>query len=233
MASYAIEAPLTTSLKYLSLFGIGALIMRGAGCTINDMWDRNLDKAVGGPHIKHFFSRTGTEFATLYSKNSKPALGQGSYTFASSFRVPWSPVKRRTLCITAVELVQVSSVIFMCCGHPLICCSIVLGASSLSLVIVYPLMKRITYWPQAVLGASIAFYTTEIPKNHFKVLHLIGVPFLAGRLSLVSSIGQFAYLSTWEASAGRSCTTAYMHTRQVFIAISIFVFSQRDSVPFL
>jgi hypothetical protein len=31
--------------------------------------------------------------------------------------------------------------------------SIFLGASSLSLVITYPLMKRITYWPQAVLGA--------------------------------------------------------------------------------
>ena len=33
--------------------------------------------------------------------------------------------------------------------------SILLGASSLSLVITYPLMKRITYWPQAVLGTSV------------------------------------------------------------------------------
>ncbi|KAI9513175.1 UbiA prenyltransferase family-domain-containing protein [Russula earlei] len=32
--------------------------------------------------------------------------------------------------------------------------SIVLGATSLSLVITYPLMKRITYWPQAVLGLA-------------------------------------------------------------------------------
>jgi len=32
--------------------------------------------------------------------------------------------------------------------------SIFLGASSLSLVITYPLMKRITYWPQAVLGLA-------------------------------------------------------------------------------
>lgn len=30
--------------------------------------------------------------------------------------------------------------------------SIALGASSLSLVVIYPLMKRITYWPQFVLG---------------------------------------------------------------------------------
>lgn len=47
MASYAIEAPISTPLTYISLFGLGALIMRGAGCTINDMWDKNLDKAVG------------------------------------------------------------------------------------------------------------------------------------------------------------------------------------------
>lgn len=30
----------------LALFGLGALVMRGAGCTINDMWDRNIDKQV-------------------------------------------------------------------------------------------------------------------------------------------------------------------------------------------
>lgn len=35
--------------------------------------------------------------------------------------------------------------------------SIVLGASSLSLVITYPLMKRITYWPQLVLGEMDIF----------------------------------------------------------------------------
>ena len=47
MASYALGLPITTPLTYLSLFGIGAFVMRGAGCTINDMWDRNLDKGVG------------------------------------------------------------------------------------------------------------------------------------------------------------------------------------------
>jgi 4-hydroxybenzoate polyprenyltransferase len=47
MASYALNLPITTPLTYLSLFGVGAFIMRGAGCTINDMWDRNLDKGVG------------------------------------------------------------------------------------------------------------------------------------------------------------------------------------------
>ena len=30
----------------LSLFGAGAVLMRGAGCTINDLWDRDYDKQV-------------------------------------------------------------------------------------------------------------------------------------------------------------------------------------------
>ncbi|THG95505.1 hypothetical protein EW026_g6164 [Hermanssonia centrifuga] len=46
MAAYATEAPLTTPLTYLGLFGLGALIMRSAGCTINDMADRDFDKSV-------------------------------------------------------------------------------------------------------------------------------------------------------------------------------------------
>lgn len=46
MASYAIAAPLTTMLSALALFAVGALVMRGAGCTINDILDRNLDNKV-------------------------------------------------------------------------------------------------------------------------------------------------------------------------------------------
>lgn len=46
MAAYALQAPLAVPATYLALFGTGAFIMRGAGCTINDLWDRNLDKGV-------------------------------------------------------------------------------------------------------------------------------------------------------------------------------------------
>ena len=49
MASYALNAPPSVPLTYIALFGTGALVMRGAGCTINDLWDRNLDNAVGTP----------------------------------------------------------------------------------------------------------------------------------------------------------------------------------------
>lgn len=33
-------------LKMLALFGLGAVIMRGSGCIINDMWDSDFDKKV-------------------------------------------------------------------------------------------------------------------------------------------------------------------------------------------
>lgn len=33
-------------LQLLALFGLGSLIMRGAGCTINDMWDKDIDGKV-------------------------------------------------------------------------------------------------------------------------------------------------------------------------------------------
>lgn len=40
----ATPAGFPLDLKYLALFGIGSVIMRGAGCVVNDMWDYKLDK---------------------------------------------------------------------------------------------------------------------------------------------------------------------------------------------
>lgn len=47
MASYTFSASPIVPTTFLCLFGTGAFIMRGAGCTINDLWDRRLDLAVG------------------------------------------------------------------------------------------------------------------------------------------------------------------------------------------
>lgn len=46
MAAYATGAPVMQTVYMLALFGVGALVTRGAGCTINDMWDRKLDAGV-------------------------------------------------------------------------------------------------------------------------------------------------------------------------------------------
>lgn len=99
----------------LALFGTGALVMRGAGCTINDMWDRDIDYKV---------ERTKDRPLVSGEVSLKQALvflgGQLSVGLAILLQLNWY--------------------------------SVFLGASSLALVIAYPLMKRITYWPQLVLG---------------------------------------------------------------------------------
>lgn len=91
--------------------------MRGAGCTINDMWDKDIDAKV---------ERT---------KGRPLVSGEISQTDA--------------LACLAVQL-GVGCVIL----QNLNWYSVVLGASSLGLVVLYPLAKRVTYWPQLVLGMT-------------------------------------------------------------------------------
>ena len=46
MASYSSVIPLMDTLWYTGLFGVGSVVMRGAGCIINDLWDQRLDRLV-------------------------------------------------------------------------------------------------------------------------------------------------------------------------------------------
>lgn len=47
MACTYLAQPITTCFWYLGLFAVGAVVMRGAGCIINDMWDAKMDRKVG------------------------------------------------------------------------------------------------------------------------------------------------------------------------------------------
>jgi len=99
------------------LFGIGAITMRGCGCTYNDLVDREYDGRV---------ART----------RSRPIpSGRVSVFQAKAFLV------FQALVGLAV-LLQFNWF------------AVVLGAASLLVVAVYPFMKRITYWPQFVLGLA-------------------------------------------------------------------------------
>ncbi len=105
---------------HLALFFIGAFAMRGAGCTWNDIVDRNLDASV---------ERTA----------SRPIpSGQVSVRQAAAFLVLQSLVG-------LAVLLSFNSF------------TIVLGIASLAIVAVYPFMKRITYWPQIVLGLAFSW----------------------------------------------------------------------------
>ena len=104
----------------LALFFIGAFAMRGAGCTWNDITDRDLDAKV---------ERT----------RSRPIpAGQVSVIKAFVFLV------LQALVGLAV-LVQFNRF------------AIAIGIASLLIVAVYPFMKRITYWPQVVLGLAFSW----------------------------------------------------------------------------
>ncbi|KAJ2743702.1 Para-hydroxybenzoate--polyprenyltransferase, mitochondrial precursor (PHB:polyprenyltransferase), partial [Coemansia sp. BCRC 34301] len=46
MAAFSSGMPIQNMGYMLALFGTGAFAMRGAGCTINDMWDVKFDKKV-------------------------------------------------------------------------------------------------------------------------------------------------------------------------------------------
>jgi len=104
----------------LALFFIGAFVMRGAGCTWNDITDRDLDAKV---------ERT----------RSRPIpAGQVSVKQALVFLVAQALVG-------LVVLLQFNRV------------AIATGIASLLIVAVYPFMKRITWWPQIVLGLAFSW----------------------------------------------------------------------------
>lgn len=156
MAAYSSALPVSSWAWNLALFGTGAIVMRGAGCTINDLWDRNIDKKVGAPRMcsslpdsKLTFTGAAdrTKMRPIASGEVKPIQaitflgGQLSVGLAILTQLNWYR------CVSEPRLAYAWPVTDDCSGR-----SIGLGASSLSLVVLYPLMKRITYWPQFVLG---------------------------------------------------------------------------------
>src|SRR5690242_12324638 len=116
----ATRAGALPSLWQVVLFFIGAFAMRGAGCTWNDLVDRDLDAMV---------ERT----------RSRPIpSGQVSVTQAVIFLVAQALVG-------LAVLLQFNRFTVLC------------GFASLLVVAIYPFMKRITYWPQIVLGLAFSW----------------------------------------------------------------------------
>lgn len=105
---------------HLALFLVGAMAMRGAGCTYNDLVDEEIDNKV---------ERT----------RSRP-LPSGQV----SRRQAWAFLVLQALVGLAV-LLQFNTF------------TILLGLASLAIVAVYPFMKRVTDWPQFVLGLAFSW----------------------------------------------------------------------------
>ena len=105
------------NLWHAALFLVGAIVMRGAGCTLNDLADQKFDAMV---------ERT---------RNRPLASGRVSRKQAIGF-------------LAALSLIGLA-VLLQFNWY-----SVVLGASSLLIVAIYPFMKRVTHWPQFVLGLA-------------------------------------------------------------------------------
>ncbi|KAL6497468.1 Palmitoyl-protein thioesterase 1 [Orobanche gracilis] len=103
--------------KMMMLFGTGALLLRGAGCTINDLLDQDIDTKVERTRLRPIASGVLSPFQGTCFLGFQLLLGLGILLQLNNF-------------------------------------SRVLGASSLLLVFSYPLMKRLTFWPQAYLGLT-------------------------------------------------------------------------------
>jgi len=107
-------------LFYTVLFWLGAFLMRGAGCTYNDLVDKDIDDKV---------ART----------RSRP-LPSGRVT------------KRGVLTFLALQLLA-GLIVLLQFNQTVIW----LGIASLVTVVIYPFMKRVTWWPQLFLGFAFSW----------------------------------------------------------------------------
>ncbi|MES2212241.1 MAG: 4-hydroxybenzoate octaprenyltransferase [Pseudomonadota bacterium] len=113
-------APLSACLTYALLLTVGAFLMSGFGCIINDMADRNIDRQVARTKLRPLAAGT---------LSIKHALLFASILAALAFIVFY--------------LIPTTAKFYALIGT--------------ILLFVYPFMKRITYYPQLVLG--LAFNT--------------------------------------------------------------------------
>jgi 4-hydroxybenzoate polyprenyltransferase len=108
------------AIRLILLFGIGSLVMRAAGCVVNDLWDRDIDRMV---------ARTAGR--PLASGMLRP---RHALVFLAAL-----------LLVGLVILLQLNGL------------AQALGVASLLLVALYPLAKRVTWWPQLMMGFTFGF----------------------------------------------------------------------------
>ena len=118
--AYDFSSNLSTYFFYMILFFLGAVLMRSAGCIVNDILDKEFDAKV------------------FRTKDRPIASGKISVMIAIIYSL--------ILCFLAF-IVLLNFNYF----------TIILALGSMPLAFSYPLMKRITYWPQLFLGVTFNY----------------------------------------------------------------------------
>ena len=121
------------------LFALGAVLMRGAGCTLNDLADRHFDAKV--------------------ARTAERPIASGEISVAAG---------------VAFMGLQMALALWILMQFNVF--AIKLGVASMALIVIYPFMKRVTYWPQLWLGLT------------FNWGALLGWAVIQGRLGSVSGI---------------------------------------------
>ena len=111
---------ITYLLEIYFIYIIGAFSMRAAGCTINDLWDKDIDKKI---------SRT----------RNRP-IASGEVSTKAAFRFLMILLTISLLCLLSLNEF-----------------TWLIALSSLPLIVLYPLAKRVTKWPQFVLGITFSW----------------------------------------------------------------------------
>lgn len=114
------RAPAAATIRLVVLFAVGSLVMRAAGCVVNDLWDRDIDRKV--------------------ARTAGRPLASGALR------------PRHALAFLAVLLLAGLLILLQ-----LNRLSQALGLASLLLVGLYPLAKRVTWWPQLMMGFTFGF----------------------------------------------------------------------------
>ena len=118
--AYDFSSNLNNYFFYLILFFLGAVLMRSAGCIVNDIMDKEFDAKV------------------FRTKDRPIASGKISIKFGIFYSIG--------LCLLAL-LILINFNYF----------TIILALGSMPLAFSYPLMKRLTYWPQLFLGITFNY----------------------------------------------------------------------------
>lgn len=143
----------TQVLSTIALFFSGALIMRGAGCTINDLWDRDFDPQVARTRLRPIARGAIKPHAALIYTGAQLLAG-----LAVLLQFP-------TQCLWY-------------------------GIPSLLLVATYPLAKRVTYYPQVVLGTAFSW-------GAMMGFPALGVDLLMDQSALAGAASLYASCVAW------------------------------------
>ena len=189
--AYNFNSNLLNYFFYSFLFLAGSILMRSAGCIVNDIADKNFDKKV---------ERT---------KDRPIASGKVSVKLAFIYSL--------VLCFIAF-LVLINFNKF----------TILMALASMPLAFTYPLMKRITYWPQLFLGITFNYGLILAWISILNEISLVPIIFYLGAIFWTlgyDTIYGFQDIKDDEIIGVKSTSIKFKNDPKKFLFVSYFFFA--------